>query len=71
MTKKLYICLNKTNKNLEKMTNLFLPLIADVTGNVNDPVNFTFLLGGMALMAASAFFFLAVNQFDKKWRQSV
>ena len=71
MTKKLYICLNKTNKNLEKMTNLFLPLIADVTGNVNDPVNFTFFIGCMAMMAASAFFFLSLNQFDKKWRNSV
>ena len=53
------------------MTNLFLPLIADVTGNVNDPVNFTFFIGCMAMMAASAFFFLSLNQFDKKWRNSV
>jgi bacteriorhodopsin len=47
------------------MTNLFLPLIADVTGN------FTFFIGCMAMMAASAFFFLSLNQFDKKWRNSV
>ena len=53
------------------MTNLFLPLIADVTGNVNDPVNFTFFIGCMAMMAASALFFLSLNQFDKKWRNSV
>ena len=53
------------------MTNLFLSLIADVTGNVNDPVNFTFFIGCMAMMAASAFFFLSLNQFDKKWRNSV
>ena len=49
------------------MTNLFLPL----AGNVNDPVNFTFFIGCMAMMAASAFFFLSLNQFDKKWRNSV
>ena len=48
------------------MTNLFL-----ATGNVNDPVNFTFFIGCMAMMAASAFFFLSLNQFDKKWRNSV
>ena len=53
------------------MTNLFLPLIADVTGDVNNPVNFTFFIGCMAMMAASAFFFLSLNQFDKKWRNSV
>ncbi|MBN97610.1 MAG: rhodopsin [Flavobacteriaceae bacterium] len=53
------------------MTNLFLPLIADVTGDVNNPVNFTFFIGCMAMMAASAFFFLSLNQFDKKWRTSV
>ena len=48
------------------MTNLFL-----ATGDVNDPVNFTFFIGCMAMMAASAFFFLSLNQFDKKWRTSV
>jgi sensory rhodopsin len=53
------------------MTNLILPLVADVSGNVNDPVNFTFFIGCMAMMAASAFFFLSLNQFDKKWRTSV
>jgi len=51
------------------MTNLFLPLVAG--GDVNDPVNFTFFIGCMAMMAASAFFFLSLNQFDKKWRNSV
>ena len=49
------------------MTNLFLPL----AGDGNDPVNFTFFIGCMAMMAASAFFFLSLNQFDKKWRNSV
>ena len=42
-----------------------------VGGDVNDPVNFTFFIGCMAMMAASAFFFLSLNQFDKKWRTSV
>ena len=37
------------------MTNLFLPLVAG-GGDVNDPVNFTFFIGCMAMMAASAFF---------------
>ena len=53
------------------MTNLFLPLIADVTGDVNNPVNFTFFIGCMAMMAASAFFFLSMNSFDSKWRTSI
>tara|TARA_B100000886_G_C20297546_1_gene438196 strand:+ start:30 stop:782 length:753 start_codon:yes stop_codon:yes gene_type:complete len=48
------------------MTNLFLAI-----GDVNTPVNFTFFIGCMAMMAASAFFFLSLNQFDKKWRTSV
>ena len=42
-----------------------------VGGDVNDPVNFTFFIGCMAMIAASAFFFLSLNQFDKKWRTSV
>ena len=37
----------------------------------NDYVGFTFFVGSMAMMAASAFFFLSLNQFDKKWRTSV
>lgn len=36
-----------------------------------DYVGFTFFTGCMAMMAASAFFFLSLNQFDKKWRTSV
>ncbi len=36
-----------------------------------DYVGFTFFIGCMAMMAASAFFFLSLNQFDKKWRVSV
>ena len=37
----------------------------------NDYVGFTFFVGCMAMMAASAFFFLSLNQFDKKWSTSV
>ncbi len=34
-------------------------------------VGFTFFVGCMAMMAASAFFFLSMNSFDKKWRTSI
>lgn len=51
------------------MTNLFLPLVAKL--DPTDYVGFTFFIGCMAMMAASAFFFLSLNQFDKKWRTSV
>ena len=37
----------------------------------DDYVGFTFFVGSMAMMAASAFFFLSLSQFDKKWRTSV
>ncbi len=37
----------------------------------NDYVGFTFFIGSMAMMAASAFFFLSLSQFDTKWRTSV
>lgn len=36
-----------------------------------DYIGFTFFVGCMAMMAASAFFFLSLNQFDRKWRTSV
>lgn len=36
-----------------------------------DYVGFTFFIGSMAMMAASAFFFLSLNQFDSKWRTSI
>ncbi len=39
--------------------------------NPSDYVGFTFFVGCMAMMAASAFFFLSLSQFDKKWRTSV
>ena len=51
------------------MTKLFLPLVAKM--DPTDYVGFTFFVGCMAMMAASAFFFLSLNQFDKKWRTSV
>ena len=36
-----------------------------------DYVGFTFFVGCMAMMAASAFFFLSMSSFDKKWRTSI
>jgi bacteriorhodopsin len=50
-----------------------LLLFADL-GTKLDPtdyVGFTFFVGSMAMMAASAFFFLSLSQFDRKWRTSV
>lgn len=47
-------------------------LLADISKIANDDyVGFTFFVGSMAMMAASAFFFLSLNQFDRKWRTSV
>lgn len=37
----------------------------------DDYVGFTFFVGCMAMMAASAFFFFSMNQFDRKWRTSI
>ncbi|ALM21907.1 proteorhodopsin [Nonlabens tegetincola] len=37
----------------------------------NDYVGFSFFVGCMAMMAASAFFFLSMNSFDRKWRVSI
>ncbi len=37
----------------------------------DDYVGFTFFVGCMAMMAASAFFFLSMNHYDKKWRTSI
>ena len=50
------------------MTNLFY-IINDHVGMSLE--EFTFFIGTMALMGASAFFFLSLSQFDKKWRNSV
>ena len=48
-------------------------LVADLVPKLDptDYVGFTFFVGCMAMMAASAFFFLSLSQFDKKWRTSV
>ncbi|WP_297796334.1 bacteriorhodopsin-like [uncultured Eudoraea sp.] len=48
---------------------LTFPMIAKLA--TNDYVGFTFFVGCMAMMAASAFFFLSMNSFDKKWRTSI
>ena len=53
------------------MNNLLLT-IADVSKMATDDyVGFTFFVGCMAMMAASAFFFLSMNDFDKKWKTSI
>ena len=48
-------------------------LLADVSSKMDptDYIGFTFFVGSMAMMAASAFFFLSLNQFDSKWRTSI
>jgi len=50
----------------------FLSLLPLATKTMpDDYVGFTFFVGCMAMMAASAFFFLSMNSFDKKWRTSI
>lgn len=46
-----------------------LPIVTKMMPD--DYVGFTFFVGCMAMMAASAFFFLSMNSFDKKWRTSI
>lgn len=53
------------------MTNLLLSTSLTAKMLPTDYVGFTFFVGCMAMMAASAFFFLSLSQFDKKWRTSV
>ncbi|OUV50070.1 MAG: rhodopsin [Flavobacteriaceae bacterium TMED116] len=49
-----------------------LNLFVDATKMAStDYVGFTFFIGCMAMMAASAFFFLSMNSFDSKWRTSI
>ena len=50
------------------MNNLFLSVPAMAT---DDYVGFTFFVGCMAMTAASAFFFLSMNSFDRKWKTSI
>ncbi len=53
---------------MEKFLSLFAaaPVMA-----TDDYVGFTFFVGCMAMMAASAFFFLSMSSFDNKWRTSI
>lgn len=53
------------------MTNFFnsIQLVSRIA--TDDYVGFTFFVGCMAMMAASAFFFLSMNSFDLKWRTSI
>ncbi|MBT8267991.1 MAG: bacteriorhodopsin [Bacteroidia bacterium] len=51
---------------------LVLTTMAEVSQMATDDyVGFTFFVGCMAMMAASAFFFLSMNTFDRKWRTSI
>jgi len=52
--------------------NLFFNTILLVSKiDATDYVGFTFFVGAMAMMAASAFFFLSLSTFEKKWRTSI
>ena len=53
---------------MEKFLSLFAAVPAMAT---DDYVGFTFFVGCMAMMAASAFFFLSMSSFDNKWRTSI
>ena len=53
---------------METLNNFLLAVPKMAT---DDYVGFTFFVGCMAMMAASAFFFLSMNSFDKKWRTSI
>ena len=50
----------------------FLSFLSSVPAMAaDDYVGFTFFVGCMAMMAASAFFFLSLSSFDNKWRTSI
>lgn len=53
---------------MEKILSLMTVVPAMAT---DDYVGFTFFVGCMAMMAASAFFFLSMSSFDNKWRTSI
>ena len=53
---------------MEKILSLMTVVPAMAT---DDYVGFTFFVGCMAMMAASAFFFLSMNSFDNKWKTSI
>lgn len=46
-----------------------IPLVSQMA--TDDYVGFTFFVGCMAMMAASAFFFFSMNDFDRKWKTSI
>ena len=54
------------------MTNLlnFIAIAPETVGTM-DATAFTFFIGCMAMMAASAFFFFSMNDFDRKWKTSI
>ena len=66
--------LNSLNKfinfksNMETLNNMLLAVPKMAT---DDYVGFTFFVGCMAMMAASAFFFLSMSSFDNKWKTSI
>jgi bacteriorhodopsin len=51
--------------------NLLMNFLSVAKMSPDDYVGFTFFVGCMAMMAASAFFFLSMSSFDKKWRTSI
>ena len=53
---------------MEKFLN-FMAVVPEMA--TDDYVGFTFFVGCMAMMAASAFFFLSLSSFDSKWRTSI
>jgi bacteriorhodopsin len=53
------------------MSNFFNAIASVGKMATDDYVGFTFFVGCMAMMAAAAFFFLSMNQFDRKWRVSI
>ena len=53
---------------METLNNMLLAVPKLAT---DDYVGFTFFVGCMAMMAASAFFFLSMSSFDNKWKTSI
>ena len=53
---------------METLNNMLLAVPKMAT---DDYVGFTFFVGCMAMMAASAFFFLSMSSFDNKWKTSI
>lgn len=53
------------------MEHLFTSIALVSKMATNDYVGFTFFVGCMAMMAASAFFFFSMNDFNTKWKTSI